>query len=422
MRRMRTSKAGLNLIKSFEGYRPRAEQLPSGEWSIGYSHTQSARKNLRVTQADAEAVLREYDLPPIERLIGGSVLAPLNQNQFDALVSFTFNIGAEAFENSEVLSFLNMGSDLAAADAMMKWRRARVRGKVIVVDALVRRRAMEHALFLKHPGGPPVAPTGIVRPINSDQSTLSDYREPRRQASPVRRAQPSLNQPVEAEHGSPPEPVHAKPPVDAPEHEGPTPDEITRAISALANPDKEDQPAADVPLDMPQSDVDDSSEPLILFDGQDLPPPPFVEEHGLTLEDKSDASQTDEETPGAYNPSAGSAASEKPEPMSTKANGKLIIDDLETVEADPLLLQQAESIAKEVAAIGTPAVRGSTFILTSIGLIGIGLASVSAWFLKANDGDQTVSNIEQYFNFGGLVFGVFLIGMALLFLMRRRGS
>ena len=77
MRRMRTSKSGLDLIKNFEGFRARAAQLPDGRWSIGYAHTHSARENLRITRADAEAVLREYDLPPVERSVGAAVLAPL---------------------------------------------------------------------------------------------------------------------------------------------------------------------------------------------------------------------------------------------------------------------------------------------------------------------------------------------------------
>ena len=90
---MRTSASGLELIKSFEGFRARAAELPNGTWIIGFGHTKSARSGLKVTRTDAEMVLRHHDLAPIEQLICERVYAPLAQNEFDALVSFVFNIG-----------------------------------------------------------------------------------------------------------------------------------------------------------------------------------------------------------------------------------------------------------------------------------------------------------------------------------------
>ena len=164
MRRMRTSKFGLKLLMNFEGFRPAATALGNGGWVIGYGHTKGAREGVRVTRTEAIAILREFDLPPIEKLIGDAVMAPLHQNEFDALVSLVFNIGGKAFLSSDVLSYLNSGEKLSAAESITAWRKARLNGRLIIVDALIRRRAAEKALFLRHPGGTPIAPSVFIRP------------------------------------------------------------------------------------------------------------------------------------------------------------------------------------------------------------------------------------------------------------------
>jgi lysozyme len=148
-RQMRISRPGLELIKSFEGFRARSSELPDGRWIIGYGHTASARKNLRVTRSDAELILRFKDLPVFETAVSEMVHTPLTANEFDALVSLGFNIGIDAFRASDTLKLLNEGNRLAAADAIGTWRKASIDGELRVVDALVRRRAAEVALFLK---------------------------------------------------------------------------------------------------------------------------------------------------------------------------------------------------------------------------------------------------------------------------------
>ena len=159
----RISKAGLQLVKGFEGLRRRSEPLMSGGWIVGYGHTRSAREGVEVTEREAEYLLR-YDLQEIEKMVSSAVHAPLNQNEFDALVSFAWNVGRENFHISDVLKYVNAGEMLAAAESFGAWRKARVDGRLIVVDALVRRRAAEKHLFLSHPSGVPSAPSQIIRP------------------------------------------------------------------------------------------------------------------------------------------------------------------------------------------------------------------------------------------------------------------
>ena len=163
---MRTSQAGLDLIKAFEGFRARSELLPNGRWMVGYGHVRRAKKGVRVNKTEAEAILREYDLPPVERFVMRCVLAPMTQNEFDALVSLAFNIGPKAFSGSDVVAGMNAGNRLEAAAAFDLWRRAKIGGRVQIVDALVRRRAAEKALFLNAPGRLPIASSRLYRAMH----------------------------------------------------------------------------------------------------------------------------------------------------------------------------------------------------------------------------------------------------------------
>lgn len=176
---MRTSQAGLDVIKAFEGFRANSELLPNGRWVVGYGHVRRARDGVRVSETEAEAILREYDLPPVERYVTHCVLAPMTQNEFDALVSLAFNIGAKAFASSDVVAGINGGNRLDAANAFDLWRRAKIGGRIQVVDALVRRRAAEKALFLNAPGRGPVASSRLYRALHDSeaQAALPPPRE-----------------------------------------------------------------------------------------------------------------------------------------------------------------------------------------------------------------------------------------------------
>jgi GH24 family phage-related lysozyme (muramidase)/uncharacterized protein YjbI with pentapeptide repeats len=176
--RQKVSRAGVELIKSFEGLRTLAARLPDGRWTLGYGHTFSAREGARVTQEDADALLR-FDLLPVVDAINNLVLVPLNQNQFDSLVSFAFNIGTENFAASSVLKRINEGRMNEAALAMDSWRSAEFNGQTYVLAPLIRRRAAEKDLFLtpediSHQAaalGRPVEDTSVEAPMTTPIET-----------------------------------------------------------------------------------------------------------------------------------------------------------------------------------------------------------------------------------------------------------
>ncbi len=139
-----TSEEGRNLIKSFEGCRLTSYQDVAGVWTVGYGHTGNVRPGMSITQEQAESFLQS-DLRKFERCINRYVTVPLTQNMFDALVSFTYNVGTGAFRQSTLLRKLNRGDTAGAAEEFGRWVHA---GKK-VFPGLIRRRQEEKELFLK---------------------------------------------------------------------------------------------------------------------------------------------------------------------------------------------------------------------------------------------------------------------------------
>lgn len=141
----KTSPAGIELIKGHESCRLTAYLCPAGKLTIGYGHTGTdVHPGLTITQAQADQLLAN-DLALFERTINQAISVPLNQNQFDALVSFCFNIGAGGFRGSTLRVLLNEGNYRGAADQLLRWDKAA--GKTL--PGLTRRRAAERQLFLK---------------------------------------------------------------------------------------------------------------------------------------------------------------------------------------------------------------------------------------------------------------------------------
>ena len=141
---MKTSDVGIELIKKYEGCVLKAYKCPSGVWTIGYGHTNGVKSGMQITKTQALDYLKQ-DLSTFENVVTNYVKVPLNQNQFDALVSFSFNCGTGALKTSTLLQKLNSSDYNGAANEFLKWNKSN--GKVL--NGLVRRRQEEKELFLK---------------------------------------------------------------------------------------------------------------------------------------------------------------------------------------------------------------------------------------------------------------------------------
>ena len=141
---MKTSQNGINLIKKFEGCRLKAYKCPSGIWTIGYGHTSGVKSGQVITKSKAEDLLKK-DLETFEKGLKSLVKASINQNQFDALVSFSYNCGLGALQRSTLLRKLNARDYSGAANEFLRWNKSN--GKVL--DGLTNRRRAERDLFLK---------------------------------------------------------------------------------------------------------------------------------------------------------------------------------------------------------------------------------------------------------------------------------
>lgn len=144
---MKTSPKGIALIKSAEGLRLKAYPDPGTgglPWTIGYGSTSGVTRNMVITEAQAEQMLAA-DLVRFELIVERAVRVPVTQGQFDALVSFTYNVGEGNFTKSTLLRQLNAGDTAGAAEQFSRWVHAG--GKVL--PGLVKRRAAERALFLE---------------------------------------------------------------------------------------------------------------------------------------------------------------------------------------------------------------------------------------------------------------------------------
>ncbi|PHS28278.1 MAG: hypothetical protein COA84_01910 [Robiginitomaculum sp.] len=177
MARYETSLIGFNLIKAFEGFRAKAVPLADGRWVVGYGHTVSTRKGTQINKNDASDLLT-WDVKKLEAPLCDLIYTPLSQNQFDALMSLVFNIGLTNFETSTVLRRLNEGCPVDASAGFDAWRRAALGGEIIIVDALVRRRAAEKALFLTASRDSVIAPTPQLPPLCDTQMAQPGQETP----------------------------------------------------------------------------------------------------------------------------------------------------------------------------------------------------------------------------------------------------
>jgi len=144
MKNMRTGDAGVALIKKSEGKKLKAyKPIEEDPWTIGFGHTKDVKEGDKISNEQAEEFLRE-DLLVYEQCVNRNVMLELSQNEFDALISWTYNLGCPNLRKSTLLRLLNAGDRAGAADQFPRWNRAAGR----VLRGLTRRRMAERELFL----------------------------------------------------------------------------------------------------------------------------------------------------------------------------------------------------------------------------------------------------------------------------------
>ncbi len=148
---MIVSKNGLDLIKEFESFRAKPYLCPSQKATIGFGSTyypdgkKVTLQDKEITEEKAFEILEYIANKDFGSNINKVVKVPLNQNQFDALVSFAYNIGNGNFNSSTLLRWLNQGNYKEASMQLLRWDKS----KGIVLNGLTKRRKSEKALFDK---------------------------------------------------------------------------------------------------------------------------------------------------------------------------------------------------------------------------------------------------------------------------------
>ena len=140
---MKTGNKGIELIKHFEGCELEAYKCPAGVWTIGYGHIKGVKEGMTITESQAEEMLKS-ELNEYEGYINNLVTVELNQNQFDAMVSWVYNLGGGNLKASTLLKVLNSGDYDGVPAQMLRWNKAG--GKVL--EGLTRRRQAEADLFV----------------------------------------------------------------------------------------------------------------------------------------------------------------------------------------------------------------------------------------------------------------------------------
>jgi GH24 family phage-related lysozyme (muramidase) len=141
---MKTSQVGIDFIKEFEAFEPRPYRCSANRMTIGYGHVIRSGEDITVLTEQQASDLLAKDLERFEADVLGAIDVPLEQHQFDALVSLAFNIGGSAFKGSTLARILNEREYKSAAEQVLRWDK--VNGKPLA--GLTRRRKAERAMFL----------------------------------------------------------------------------------------------------------------------------------------------------------------------------------------------------------------------------------------------------------------------------------
>lgn len=146
------SKNGVALIKHFEGFSATKYDDGVGVMTIGYGHAIKKTEvfSKPISMQEAEVILVK-DLAAVDAAISKWVTVPLNQNQYDAIGSFVFNLGAGNFAGSTLLKKLNAKDYEGASKEFIRWNKGRVKGVLVEMPGLTRRRLAEQKLFTTGP-------------------------------------------------------------------------------------------------------------------------------------------------------------------------------------------------------------------------------------------------------------------------------
>ena len=409
--RHQVSRAAIELIERFEGYRRAAARLEDGRWTIGYGHTRTARQGAEVSEADAEALLI-YDLMEISAKLNEWIFTPLTQNQFDALAAFAFNIGLDNFRRSNVLRRLNEGAMLRAAFALELWRKADFEGERIVVDALVRRRAAEKMLFLTPPGGFLPAPSAVLSP-RFDQ----DFAGAAPVQTPVEVAGRMEGDRAVAERVAPAASVR---PV-SPEDDEPSASQVAAAaVTARLQSILEE---AD------RSEPSEPSKPPV----DALEPTPEPEPAVAVDISPVEASEPAPSPAFALTPPPETRAAEPPSPEATEERAEPGLDEPELFTSEPMSFEDFESRqvahhefepVDDFAEVEPIKSIGAVPILMALGILGLILFSAGLfWIVSAKrviDGNLFTNPMIVG---GGLgVVGIACVASAVYFLLERLGG
>jgi len=141
---MKVSQECIDLVKFFEGFEPKAYLCPANVWTIGYGRTKNVQEGDELTEIQAERDLFE-ELDEFAEQVLNTVKVDLEQNELDALTSWTYNLGVGNLQSSTLLKKLNSGDKNSVPSEMVRWNKAA--GKVLA--GLTRRREAEAKLWVK---------------------------------------------------------------------------------------------------------------------------------------------------------------------------------------------------------------------------------------------------------------------------------
>ena len=139
---MKISEKGLQLLKHYEGCELTAYRCSADVLTIGYGHTKGVTEDMVITQEEADQMLQD-EMPEYEGYINDKVTVELNQDQFDAMVCWVYNLGSGNLSSSTLLKVLNEGDYEGVPEQMKRWNKAG--GKVL--NGLIKRRDSEAKLF-----------------------------------------------------------------------------------------------------------------------------------------------------------------------------------------------------------------------------------------------------------------------------------